>query len=159
MLQSFQSVYDIQPEHSVQFADRLYLTKGKHVHEWNQRNGDKIIGFDLPLFPYLKYIVNKNEVYTKVFDNQEFAGRVYGGDNLDMIDLTFKTPLKQESHLNGRKITNREYNFRYAIPRHDDSPYGDRMRGKTMQCELKSSSNDYDFSLQWIKTKFRISWS
>lgn len=159
MLQSFQSVYDIQPEHSVQFADRLYLTKGKHVHEWNQRNGDKIIGFDSPLFPYLKYIVNKNEVYTKVFDNQEFAGRVYGGDNLDMIDLTFKTPLKQESHLNGREITNREYNFRYAIPRHDDSPYGDRMRGKTMQCELKSSSNDYDFSLQWIKTKFRISWS
>lgn len=156
--QAFQAVYDIKLSYAIQFAGRLYLTNNGTVYEWNQIDGAPK-GFRNELYPYLKYIVNQNSTYTKVFDNQEFGGRIYGGDDLDMIDLTFATPLKQESHLNGREINNREYNFRYAIPRHEDSPYGDRMRGKTMQCELKSSSNDYDFSLQWIKTKFRISWS
>lgn len=156
--QAFQSVYDIKLSYAIQFADRLYLTNNSTVYEWNQIDGAPK-GFRNELYPYLKYIVNQNSTYTKVFDNQEFGGRIYGGDDLDMIDLTFTTPLKQESHLNGREINNREYNFRYAIPRHEDSPYGDRMRGKTMQCELESNSNDYDFSLQWIKTKFRISWS
>lgn len=114
----------------------------------------------------MKYVANENGTFTKVFDNAEFGGRVYGGDKdaLRHLHMTFSTPLKQRGILDGDQIENREYNFRYVIPRAEDrngnnSLYGDRLRGKIMQCELRSDSNDYDFSLQFIKTKYRISWS
>ena len=66
--------------------------------------------------------------------------------------------------LAGSFIENREYNFRYVVPRAInengyEAAYGDRLRGKTMQCELQSNSNSYDFSLQFIIDKYRISWS
>lgn len=102
-------------------------------------------------------------------------------DSLKHLNFTYKTPLKQESRANGKDIiTNAEYDFRLAIPRAgyqtvtienegleneqrvyhwNTSNYGDRMRGKTMQCELESSSNNLDFSLQYIITKFRTSWT
>lgn len=169
---AFSSVYDIKPECAISFADRLYLTKTDNntgnIYEWNQRQGNGIYGLNLALTPSLIWVVNSNSTYNKVFDNQEFAGRIYGGGDqrtyinnvpLHNITIDFKTPLKQHASLLGDKIDNTEYNFRYAIPRHENALYGDRLRGKTMQCELKSSSNDYDFSLQWIKTKYRISWS
>lgn len=169
---AFSSVYDIKPECAISFADRLYLTKTDNntgnIYEWNQRQGNGIYGLNLALTPSLIWVVNSNSTYNKVFDNQEFAGRIYGGGDqrtymnnvpLHNITIDFKTPLKQHASLLGDKIDNTEYNFRYAIPRHEDALYGDRLRGKTMQCELQSSSNDYDFSLQWIKTKYRISWS
>ena len=167
--QAFSGTYDMQPKDYIKFADRLYLSDGNNtIHEWNQNEGGIEI-FGHRIFPYLKYVVNKNQIYTKVFDNQEFGGRIYGGgdvrtfteDNPALKALTFKfsTPLKQYGEITGDLIDNTEYNYRFAIPRHNNAEYGDRLRGKTMQCELQSSSNDYDFSLQWIKTKFRISWS
>jgi hypothetical protein len=36
--------------------------------------------------------------------------------------------------------------------------WGDRMRGKVMECELSTTSSDPDFSLQYIITKYRKSW-
>ena len=45
------------------------------------------------------------------------------------------------------------------MPRDDKQDWGDRMRGKTMQCEIKSTTNNSDFSLQYIITKFRMSWT
>jgi hypothetical protein len=82
--------------------------------------------------------------------------------------------LKQEARATGNDLTltNREYDFRLNVPRAGyetknkkgetvwkTEDYGDRMKGKTMQCELKSDSNDIDFSLQYITTKFRMSWT
>jgi hypothetical protein len=110
--------------------------------------------------PLVRCVVNKESSNNKVFDISTFGGRFYGGDNLDNLTFTFNTPLKQHSTGTGNSlITNREYDFRLDIPRNNDSSYGDRMRGKTMQCELKSSSNSTDFSLQYIITKYRMSWS
>jgi len=55
-----------------------------------------------------------------------------------------------------------EYDYRLAIPRNGSQDsnieYGNRMRGKTMQCEMASDYNSTDFSLQYITTKFRMSW-
>jgi len=95
----------------------------------------------------------------KVFDIQTFGGRLYGGDNLKSLILKYDTPLKQHGETKGSNITNIEYDFRVAVPRHNNSEYGDRLRGKTMQCELSSTNNSTDFSLQYIITKYRISWS
>lgn len=160
----FTSLYTIKPEHKVELPDGLLLTTNNSVYKWNVLDIDGVYGFGNELKPYLKHTVNKGFVTTKVFDNAEFGGRVYGGDDLSKLTLTFSTPLKQYAELEGSKIQNREYNFRYIIPRNGDNEnykteYGDRLRGKTMQCELKSSSNSYDLSLQYITTKFRASWS
>lgn len=82
------------------------------------------------------------------------------------LKLSFTTPLKQESSIRGDKaIGVNEYDFRLAIPRDGSTiggknvEYGNRMRGKTMQCEIASDYNSTDFSLQYITTKFRMSWS
>lgn len=164
---SFTSLYDINPSGAITFKNKTILTSGSFVYDWNVLDG-KVKGFNKAITPYLKYIVNQSSTYTKVFDNSEFAGRFYGGgisrtyvDSNPLKNLTFKfsTPLKQQSTITGDKIDNTEYNFRFAIPRNNGSAYGDRMRGKTMQAELTSSSSDYDFSLQYIITKYRISWT
>lgn len=164
---AFSSIYDIDPSGAITFKDCTMLTKGTDVYKWNVIDNTPKMG-EKELFPYLRYVVNANAMYTKVFDNIEFGGRFYGGgdsrtyinDN-PMKNLTFRftTPLKQQGTLTGDKIDNTEYNFRFAVPRADDAIYGGRLRGKTMQVELTSSSNDYDFSLQYILTKYRISWT
>ena len=98
---------------------------------------------------------------------QNLQGKYHTNSPLLPITFTFKTPLKQEGRLNGSNITNREYDFRAVVPRAGkmvnnnwiESSYGDRLRGRTMECEMKSSSNSTDFSLQYINTKFNISCS
>ena len=117
--------------------------------------------------------------YNKVFDIQTFGGRFYGGsgyikvnegtnDDPDYkyygLSFDYKTPLKQHSFTDYKDvITDREYDFRLTIPRNmprdQKQDWGDRMRGKTMQCEIKSNSNNLDFALQYVTTKFRMSWT
>lgn len=172
-LGQFTSLYSIMPAGAITFADKTILVKNDGgIRQWNTLGeNESAYGLDgEEIYPYLKYVVNANALYTKVFDNGEFGGRVYGGSTedkrtyenvnpLEHITMTFSTPLKQHGVLTGDKIDNREYNFRYAVPRHEDAEYGDRMRGKTMQVEMSSDSNSYDFSLQFLSTKYRISWA
>ena len=109
--------------------------------------------------PKLKFVVNKDPIYNKVFDLQTFGGDFYNGD-VTKLTFAYNTPLGQSSTTSGtHPITKRECDYRLAIPRDDNRSYGGRMRGKTMECELTSRSNDYDFSIQYITTKYRMSWS
>lgn len=109
--------------------------------------------------PKLKFVVNKDPIYNKVFDLQTFGGDFYSGD-ITKLTFAYNTPLGQSSTTSGTyPITKRECDYRLAIPRDDNRSYGGRMRGKTMECELTSSSNDYDFSIQYITTKYRMSWT
>jgi hypothetical protein len=167
---AFTSLYSVLPKAAITFKDStLLLNEDGTIYKWNSIAGDAVKGIkNEAIYPYLKYIVNANAVYTKVFDNAEIAGRLYGGGDertyqnpspMNKLSFTFKTPLKQVGTITGDKIDNTEYNFRFAIPRNADAVYGGRLRGKTMQAELKSTSNSYDFSLQCIMTKYRISWT
>lgn len=167
-IQAFASVYpETQFYDKAQLRNNLLLIGESGVYKWNETNESGTMSFNKAVYPMLKYVVNKASTEVKVFDNVRFGGRFYGGDfqdkenvdDLKKLKFKFNTPLKQHSELEGKDITNREYDFRFAIPRHDNSEYGGRMRGKTMQCELSSDSNSLDFSLQYITTKFRISWS
>lgn len=182
---TFQSLVDVYPKHHMTFGDKIYMLSDKDKNQqflwlWNYQECKKdpsvkyVRGFSDILYPYVKYIVNDNSTLPKVFDNVSFGGRFYGGDNdtkdpytgnvttidggIKDIVFEFKTPLKQHGKLTGKSIENREYDFRFSVPRNNDSAYGDRLRGKTMQCEMYSTKSDIDFSLQYITTKYRISW-
>lgn len=157
----FTSIYTFNPVRKTKINDRLYLSDAHDIYTWNNDANNSIL-FNTAAYPLIKYVTNSQSQYVKVFDIATFGGRFYGGnkDGLNNITFTFNTPLKQKSRGKGSSlITNREYDFRLDIPRNANSSYGDRMRGKTMQCELKSSSNSTDFSLQYIITKYRMSWS
>lgn len=160
-VQAFTSTYTFSPIYRAVIDNTLIITDNNSIYHWNYDNDD-IVLFKNDAYPLLRYVVNKNSSMVKTFDISTFGGRFYGGDDGDIDDISFefRTPLKQKSYCKGSSvITNREYDFRLDIPRNDNSLYGDRMRGKTMQCELKSSNNSNDFSLQYIITKYRMSWS
>ena len=139
----FTSLYSVLPKAAITFKDStLLLNKDGRIYKWNSLSNDGAKGIENEaIYPYLKYVVNANSVYTKVFDNAEIAGRLYGGGDvrtylnanpLNKLSFTFKTPLKQTGTITGDKIDNTEYNFRFAIPRDANAQYGGRLRGKTM---------------------------
>ena len=157
--QCFTSVYSFNPTYRAVVNDRLYYNSGNSIYRMSVQQPQNATWFGSAAKPSIQYVVNNNAQYPKVFDISTFGGRFYGGDNLNSITFDFHTPLKQHSTAHGNQITNREYDFRLDIPRNANSPYGDRMRGKTMQCEISSNSNSTDFSLQYVVTKYRMSWS
>lgn len=189
--QRFTSVYDIDPHAYLDFNSELILLHkhfnvdlGKNVidaYKWNQSDGETSVGFnETKLIPYLKYVVNNMRDKVKVYDNVEFAGTIPGSFDKEEdgefkqhlskeIHFEFKTPLNQQGKINGELMTNRQLDFKFAVPRcgYEDpqtsewvtKQWGDRMRGKTMQCEMSSDLNSLPFSLQYIFTKYRISWS
>lgn len=157
----FTAVYKYMPLFSTQVFEKLFTTTSDTIYQYNtpQTTGKAILD-DVNITPLVRYVVNKNNMYVKTFDITTFGGRFYGGDSLTNLVFDYKTPLKQHSKGTGKDlVTNREYDFRLAIPRNNNSAYGDRMRGKTMQCEISSTSNSTDFSLQYTITKYRMSWS
>lgn len=159
-IEAFTSIYTYTPlYHTDVFEDMLSATKNKlHLHNIKQTDVT-LFGDTNPAKPLLQYVVNSEATMPKVFDIQTFGGRFYGGNNVSSLQFKYNTPLKQESSCTGSVVTNREYDFRLDIPRNNNDSYGGRMRGKTMQCELKSTINSSDFSLQYIITKYRMSWS
>lgn len=159
---AFTSIYRFTPLFSTITEGETLVADKDRVDVYSIKEGtfDSVGLFGTPVFPLVQYVVNNQNTYNKTFDIATFGGRFYGGDDLNALTFTFDTPLKQNAVDHGNSlITNREYDFRLNIPRNNNSAYGDRMRGKTMQCELKSSSSSPDFSLQYIVTKYRMSWS
>ena len=187
-IQAFSSVYTFDPTYRAIVNNKLYAVpqNSSEIYEYNtpQVEGYSLL-FNKPIFPKVRIVINKNNIYTKTFDNLTFGGRIYKGSlqtienwPMERVDgeyikgehlnspmhhliFTFETPLKQKSAIRGDKATSvDEYDYRLAIPRNgSDVEYGNRMRGKTMQCEIASDYNSTDFSLQYIITKFRMSWS
>lgn len=168
-VQQFTSMYSTQFNHSVEVGDKLLLINKNIINRWNE---------SCELTPILKYIVNDKSTFTKVYDNvqlgmgesfyyREFynsedpkdieAGKT---ENKNTQPLTFTFNTKgQESYVT-KNITNREYDLRFAIPRAGNADFCERMRGRTMQCELTTKSDSStEFSIQYIITKYRISWS
>ena len=159
-----------------------------HVMSSNENSANTYL-FSHPAYPAIQYIVNNQSTFVKTFDIQTMGGNFYGGgghgerstnqvNNQDLkmyprvtlkgndtqalrpLKLSYQTPLRQYAEISGDRMTNREYDFRLDIPRNGDSQdWGDRLRGKTMQCTIKSDSNSKNFSLQYVITKYRMSWS
>lgn len=146
LAQSFTGLYTIPMKTALSFQNDLYFTDDT-MYKWNEDGGS--------LGHSLKYVVNDNSSYVKTFDNAEFGAKT--NDECNNMKITFKTKVGTGT-LTKDDITNREYSYRYAIPRAANAEYGDRMRDKTMSVEMTTDS-DNNFSIQYIITKYRISWS
>ena len=157
-IEAFSSVYKFMPLYGTNLTTDILTTTTDSVYkQWSDAQNAQLFGENI--YPKIQYVVNSQNMFPKVFDIQTLGGRFYGGDDLHNLQFDYNTPLKQHSECTGTAVTNREYDFRLDIPRNNNDSYGGRMRGKTMQCELSSTSNSTDFSIQYITTKYRMSWS
>lgn len=177
LMQQFMSIYDYNFDHKIQFNDRLLMftniSSGVNMYKWNSVGSEQ----EKPKFIY---VVNDNCTFPKSFDIMTFGGKF--GDGPD-FKLRFTSQLNMDSGLLESKyqgydwniihtgtsesdtisiITDKEGDYRMAIPRgayieNGPKKYGSRMRGKWMQCEI--DSNSADFQLDYIITKYRMSWS
>lgn len=176
-MNKFTGVYDYTITGYAIMPTRILLYNDKYAFEDNVKGSDTI--YDQPFDIYLSFVVNNRQQYVKVYNNIQMAlNTQFETDIKDKFMLVFKTPLNQTSELERENITDRELDYRAAIPRagkygkdgfvrtkyREDgnfatAKYGDRMRGKTMEVELYSDSEDFNVSIQYIITKYSISWS
>lgn len=126
------------------------------AYKENSKGEDGSTSFGKPITPSVTYIANQPFNMVKVFDITTFGGHF---DNTNSLNIKYTTPHGQESTATGDVISDREWDYRVCIPRNNDADYGNRMRDKVLECTLSSNSNSDDFSLEYVITKYRISWS
>ena len=169
----FTSLYTIPYDSYLQFYQNTYLVKQNNnkleIYKWNDLQEGNHVDTQGNVIPtYVQYVVNENPLITKIFDNQEIVtSELVGSPDYDenqltnMHTYTWSTDLHFTSTDNLR-MTDREGNFRYAIPRAQKNGvqhnYGNRLRGKYMICSIEDCENKYDTSISFIITKFRQSW-
>lgn len=168
----FTSVYTMPFEGYAQFFNGLYLINTVddevNIFHYDYMSDDGLKDTNRQFIKcYVKYTVNQQPLVTKVFDNQsivtqeDLQGRpVYDKDDYFSIDhkYTWETPMIKSASTLENSITLRENNHRFAIPR-AGGLYGDRIRGKYMVCEIISEKPRYTAAIQFITTKYRLSWS
>lgn len=168
----FTSVYTMPFEGYTEFFNGLYLINTVddevNIFHYDYMSDDGLKDTNRQLIKcYVKYTVNQQPLVTKVFDNQsivtqeDLQGRpVYDKDDYFSINhkYTWETPMIKSASTLENSITLRENNHRFAIPR-AGGLYGDRIRGKYMVCEITSEKPRYTAAIQFITTKYRLSWS
>ena len=113
----------------------------------------------------LSYIVNAQPNFVKVFDNVRFGATEDMAKQFESIYFVFDGSENTQStdFVNpSRDISNRYYDYRYAIPRINDGSnqlYGNRLKCKSVNCEVSGDIISKNMQLDYITTKFRILWS
>lgn len=169
-IEQFTSVYKFMPafyEHLLEHAviTKTVINQDTPIYLYNQFQTDEFGNSEICLFdnkqpyPYIKYVINNISTVNKVFDNQIIGGNLYDNNYYGLLSFDYTTYSQNDCHGDDSILTDREYDYRLAIPRNGDSMYGDRMRGKTMECEISFNTNNKNLSLDYIITKFRTSWS
>ena len=167
-INAFTSIYDVGFDGAVTFKDGIYLLDTYKdepllLGKWNEGN---VSNFDGKINTYIEYVVNKNPLVTKVFDNQEIVSSylpdIEGPDKAWFSEnhtYSWKTDLNAAEDVYYLQMTNREGNYRFAIPRANNAAFGNRIRGKYMICSIEDTAPEVDASISYIITKFRTSWS
>ena len=176
-VQAFTSIYKFAPMFGGTVNGDTILTSSNELYAHNIQYNNKAMLFGEDIHPMVSYVVNALPTYNKTYDIQTIGGRFYGGgfdddlhernkEDLEPLEFTYNTPLKQKAQVGGDRVENVEYDYRLTIPRNGETltfdpskQYGNRLRGKFMKCQIKSNSNNLDFALQYITTKFRMSWT
>lgn len=126
------------------------------VSAWNEGRGSYLFeGFQLI------FIINEQYNKVKVFDNAIIGT---SGDTAQSIVIQFEDQDGNRSNYVERKdISNRYFDYRFSIPRTSNAKFGDRLKGKSVECCItKANSNfskgDY-YYIEYFITKFRFIWS
>lgn len=168
----FTSVYTMPFEGYAEFFNGLYLINTVNdevnIFHYDYMSDDGLKDTNRQFIKcYVKYTVNQQPLVTKVFDNQSIVTQedlqdrpIYDKNDYFSIDhkYTWETPIIKSASTLENSITLRENNHRFAIPR-AGGLYGDRIRGKYMVCEITSEKPRYTAAIQFITTKYRLSWS
>ena len=176
-VQAFTSIYKFAPMFGGTVNGGTILTSLNKLYAHNVQYNNEAMLFGEDIHPMVSYVVNALPTYNKTYDVQTIGGRFYGGGfdddlhernkkDLKPLEFTYNTPLKQKAQVGGDRVENVEYDYRLTIPRNGETltfdpskQYGNRLRGKFIKCQIKSNSNNLDFALQYITTKFRMSWT
>ena len=126
------------------------------VSAWNEGRGSYLFeGFQLI------FIINEQYNKVKVFDNAIIGT---SGDTAQSIVIQFEDQYGNRSNYVERKdISNRYFDYRFSIPRTSNAKFGDRLKGKSVECCISkansnSSKGDY-YYIEYFITKFRFIWS
>lgn len=159
----FTSFYTYMPNFALQFSDKLVSIKENKFFLHNQ--GYTALNYSEELLSKVRFVVNDNVMYTKVFDNQLFSADFI--DNIMVIkEINTATKHQSSETIQYRHVDYREDTYRFAIPREKqiedykekNKSYAGRMRGKYLICDYTfDCSDDKEFRLPYIKTTYRYS--
>ena len=131
----------------------------------NSLSGNNHIMFNKNIDFKLVYVVNAEPNIVKVFDNVRF-GATEGMAKQFYASYSVNDGIEcNTGNINPNKdISNRYYDYRYAIPRMNNPQelsqlYGSRLRGKLTYCTVNGEASSDDIKLHYITTKFRTLWS
>ena len=119
----------------------------------------------------IKIVINKDSLYTKVFDNvrlqgefEDAKGNILTKDIIDRMKFATKhqEAVKENNEYTPIIIEYREDTFRFPIPRADKNEdtlsLPARLRGKYMICDYELDSDiDHTFEIPQITTTYRNS--
>lgn len=162
------SVYNRSYEDIANFNNVLYgiNVEGntiKDIVKYNYLTKEDVEQSEMLKNQVISFAINTDKQVAKVFDNQKLVTlqRQYSdefvNDFFKNVTCTFETDLNSSSTSEDNGITDREGNLLYAIPRMNNSEYGDRIRGKWMKVTINNSNPTKDFALSHVITKFRQS--
>lgn len=163
---AFTSIYKFLPTSSTTVEGVQYVTSNNDIYLYNKSDNNWVKLFENNVYPSVQFVVNKNFQQVKTYDIQTLGLRSDNSKN--NIVFNYKTSLNQEGRADGSSMTNREYDYRINIPRAGSLQedqwvtelYGNRLKGKTLNCTISLDTNNaHDFSLQYVTTKYRISYS
>lgn len=159
----FTSFYTNTPDFALQFSDKLVTLNDDRFILHNQ--GYTSVDYTQDNVSKVRFIVNDNHLYTKVYDNQNFSADFI--DSLDLIrEINTSTKHQVSETVYKNNIDYREDTYRFAIPRerqiedhvNKNKSYAGRMRGKYLICDYTfDCSDNKEFRLPYIKTTYRYS--
>ena len=169
-LNVFTSFYTHNPNWFFPFSDKLITIKNNNmyylhnIYEVNSEQKEERIS-------KIQFIVNKDSINTKVFDNVSFDAYLLDNENQNptiISDVKFLTKTQKTDSINYTNIENREDNYRFYIPRESqpdpatqklvNKSYAGRMRGKYLICDYTfDCNNGREMRIPYFKTTDRYS--
>lgn len=160
----FTSFYTFNPDWQLPFSDKIVTIKDNCFYIVNSLDTDGLGEVDKSA--KIKFVVNKDYIYTKVFDNIIFSGELTdqnGKNDINNIINYMKFGTKHQESILDNNITfdYREDTYRLPVPRQsteDSNTYSPRLRGKYLTCEYHfDTNNEKTFKIPYITTTYRYS--
>lgn len=162
----FTSFYTFNPDWNLSFSDKNVVIKDNIFYVINSLDTDGLGNVDKT--SKIKFVVNKDIMYTKTFDNISIFGQMNNANGANVTNglveqILFNTK-HQTATANNPTFDYREDTYRLPIPRQDTNnedtslSYPARIKGKYLTCEYHFNSGDENtFRIPLITTTYRYS--